>query len=63
MLVEGGTTLLENFISEDLWDEARIIVNPNKKFKRGIPAPLLDRGLAFHERSGTDDLFTIKNPH
>jgi diaminohydroxyphosphoribosylaminopyrimidine deaminase/5-amino-6-(5-phosphoribosylamino)uracil reductase len=63
VMVEGGTTLLQNFMSENLWDEARIIVNPTKNFGKGIKAPELDRSDALHERSGTDHLYTIKNPH
>jgi diaminohydroxyphosphoribosylaminopyrimidine deaminase/5-amino-6-(5-phosphoribosylamino)uracil reductase len=63
IIVEGGSTLLQNFISEDLWDEARVIVNPHKNFGKGIKAPEFDLSNASNERSGSDHLYTIKNPH
>ena len=41
ILVEGGATLLQSFIDEGLWDEARIITNETLKINRGLPAPEL----------------------
>ena len=41
VLVEGGTKLLQSFIDDGLWDEARIIINRNMYLTNGIPAPLL----------------------
>ena len=61
VIIEGGTTLLESFIKENLWDEARVFVNPNKNFGSGIKAPNLDLSKAFQEKSGTDYLFILKN--
>ena len=40
VLIEGGTTTLQTFINEGLWDEARIF-NGNVKFQDGIKAPKL----------------------
>lgn len=40
VLIEGGTTTLQTFIDEGLWDEARIF-NGNVKFQDGIKAPKL----------------------
>lgn len=62
LIVEGGTTLLQSFISENLWDEARVFINPNKNFSNGIKAPAFDLSEAHQEKSGTDYLYTIKNP-
>jgi diaminohydroxyphosphoribosylaminopyrimidine deaminase / 5-amino-6-(5-phosphoribosylamino)uracil reductase len=42
ILVEGGSYLLQKFIAENLWDEARVFIG-NTKFETGIPAPHLDR--------------------
>lgn len=62
LIVEGGTTLLQSFINENLWDEARIFKNPDKNFNSGIKAPQLDLSKALQEKSGTDYLLIIKNP-
>ena len=40
VIIEGGEKLLNSFIKENLWDEARIFVG-NKYFKNGIKAPLI----------------------
>lgn len=61
IIIEGGTTLLQSFINENLWDEARVFINPNKNFENGIKAPLFDLGKALKERSGMDYLFTLKH--
>ncbi len=38
LIVEGGKTLLESFISKGLWDEARVLVS-EKIFRKGLLAP------------------------
>lgn len=63
LIVEGGTTLLQSFINDNLWDEARVFINPNKNFENGIKAPEFDLSKASKEKSGTDYLYKIKNPH
>lgn len=63
IIIEGGTTLLQSFIKENLWDEARVFVNPDKNFENGIKAPQFDFSKAQHQKSGTDNLYLIKNPH
>ncbi|MCB0689275.1 MAG: bifunctional diaminohydroxyphosphoribosylaminopyrimidine deaminase/5-amino-6-(5-phosphoribosylamino)uracil reductase RibD, partial [Saprospiraceae bacterium] len=40
LMVEGGAILLHHFLSENLWDEIRIINSP-KILGRGIKAPLI----------------------
>lgn len=42
VIVEGGSFLLQLFVSEELWDEARVFIGQGK-FGHGIPAPLLDK--------------------
>jgi diaminohydroxyphosphoribosylaminopyrimidine deaminase/5-amino-6-(5-phosphoribosylamino)uracil reductase len=39
VLVEGGSRLLQSFIDEGLWDEARIITNKELVIKDGLSAP------------------------
>jgi diaminohydroxyphosphoribosylaminopyrimidine deaminase/5-amino-6-(5-phosphoribosylamino)uracil reductase len=41
LMVEGGTALLQSFIDEGLWDEARIICNEDLVLGSGLPAPVL----------------------
>jgi diaminohydroxyphosphoribosylaminopyrimidine deaminase/5-amino-6-(5-phosphoribosylamino)uracil reductase len=41
VMVEGGTQLLQSFIDEGIWDEARIISNEQMFPGNGIPAPML----------------------
>lgn len=42
VLVEGGARLLQSFIDEGYWDEARIITNEQLWAERGIAAPVLN---------------------
>jgi diaminohydroxyphosphoribosylaminopyrimidine deaminase/5-amino-6-(5-phosphoribosylamino)uracil reductase len=62
MIIEGGAQLLNGFINHKVWDEARIFVNPQKNFIKGIKAPSFDRSGASVHIIGSDQLFTIKNP-
>lgn len=41
VLVEGGTKLLQSFIDEELWDEARVITNSGLQMANGLSAPSL----------------------
>jgi diaminohydroxyphosphoribosylaminopyrimidine deaminase/5-amino-6-(5-phosphoribosylamino)uracil reductase len=41
IIIEGGTKLLQSFIDQNLWDEARVFIG-NKVFKEGIKAPRFD---------------------
>lgn len=41
LIVEGGSFVLNKFIEEDLWDEARVFTGPTK-FGEGISAPTLN---------------------
>jgi diaminohydroxyphosphoribosylaminopyrimidine deaminase/5-amino-6-(5-phosphoribosylamino)uracil reductase len=43
VLVEGGARLIQSFIDEDDWDEARVIVNNELEIPAGLPAPGLRR--------------------
>jgi diaminohydroxyphosphoribosylaminopyrimidine deaminase / 5-amino-6-(5-phosphoribosylamino)uracil reductase len=41
VMVEGGSVLLQSFIEEGMWDEARVITNENLILRIGLPAPSL----------------------
>jgi diaminohydroxyphosphoribosylaminopyrimidine deaminase/5-amino-6-(5-phosphoribosylamino)uracil reductase len=41
IIVEGGARLLQSFIDEGVWDEARIITNQTLYIQKGLPAPEL----------------------
>lgn len=42
IIIEGGKTVIESFISKNLWDEARVITG-NSNFKEGLTAPILKK--------------------
>jgi len=42
LIVEGGSKLLQSFINENLWDEARIEIKTDLCLDKGIPAPKLN---------------------
>ena len=54
ILVEGGAKLLQSFIDEGLWDEARIITNESLVIEQGLSAPELIE----HELVRTENIFT-----
>jgi len=41
IIVEGGARLLQAFIDEGIWDEARIITNETLHVENGLPSPQL----------------------
>jgi diaminohydroxyphosphoribosylaminopyrimidine deaminase/5-amino-6-(5-phosphoribosylamino)uracil reductase len=61
IIVEGGTNTIYNFMNQNLWDEARIFVNPNKNFVHGITAPEMNLKNIPSRKVGEDFLYTIKN--
>jgi|SRR6185437_4448923 len=62
IIVEGGAKLLQSFIDEGLWDEARIFEAKNVVFGKGIRIPKLE-GMPSQSFEIKDDLLSIKyNP-
>ena len=61
IIVEGGTNTIYNFMNSELWDEARVFVNPAKQFTHGIAAPEIGLGNHKPVAIGNDLLYTIKN--
>ena len=45
VLVEGGAQLLESFIDENLWDEARVITSSKVFVEKGKKSPVLPAGV------------------
>ncbi len=54
VLIEGGALLLQTFIDEGYWDEARIIENPSLIIENGLPAPELKK----HQYLRSEKLFS-----
>lgn len=62
VLVEGGAYLLQSFIDEGIWDEARVITNEQLWIASGLPAPVLrDAILLSSEQIFSDVIRTYKN--
>jgi diaminohydroxyphosphoribosylaminopyrimidine deaminase/5-amino-6-(5-phosphoribosylamino)uracil reductase len=62
VLVEGGASLLQSFIDEGIWDEARIITNEELNIGQGLPAPILkDFSLEHSERVFSDVIHTYRH--
>jgi len=60
LIVEGGKQLLESFIDNNLWDEARILIG-NKTFRKGLKAPVIDGLPTSTEVVGKDKILIYKN--
>jgi diaminohydroxyphosphoribosylaminopyrimidine deaminase/5-amino-6-(5-phosphoribosylamino)uracil reductase len=61
ILVEGGARLLQSFIDEGAWDEARVITNKELLLGNGLPAPVLkDHKLVYSENIFSDTLQTYQ---
>lgn len=64
LLVEGGTRLLQSFIDEGIWDEARTITNEQLAIDNGLPAPTLTGAqLTRSETIFSDTIRTYQNPN
>lgn len=59
VLVEGGAKLLQSFIDEGLWDEARVIKNSKLKIHNGLNAPVLKNALEVFLQRNLSDTITI----
>ena len=60
IIIEGGATLLQSFIDQNLWDEARVFVG-NKTFGNGLKAPKIKENLISEEMIDIDTLKWIVN--
>ncbi|MCL3779823.1 bifunctional diaminohydroxyphosphoribosylaminopyrimidine deaminase/5-amino-6-(5-phosphoribosylamino)uracil reductase RibD [Prolixibacteraceae bacterium JC049] len=60
VIVEGGSRLLENFITQNLWDEARVYIG-HRFFHKGIKAPEFTGQLSSFEEFDESRLCTYRN--
>ncbi len=60
LFVEGGTRLLQTFIDEGLWDEARIF-SSEKKIIRGVKAPVIIGNVVSEKKFRYDKLVILQN--
>jgi diaminohydroxyphosphoribosylaminopyrimidine deaminase/5-amino-6-(5-phosphoribosylamino)uracil reductase len=58
ILIEGGSKLLNSFIDQDLWDEARIITNQQMTIGEGISAPELNQNNVVNVETYFSDTIT-----
>lgn len=64
VLVEGGARLLQSFIDEGLWDEARIITNEQLTIGKGLTAPELgSNGIKQESMIQNDTIRIYVNEH
>ncbi|HET6991096.1 MAG TPA: bifunctional diaminohydroxyphosphoribosylaminopyrimidine deaminase/5-amino-6-(5-phosphoribosylamino)uracil reductase RibD [Bacteroidia bacterium] len=57
VLVEGGAALINKFLEQNLWDEARVFV-ATKKIGSGVKAPVIKTDFTAEEKVGIDKLYT-----
>lgn len=62
VLVEGGSKLLQGFIDENLWDEARVITNNELQIGEGTQAPLLPEARLINTSKIHSDSIRIFKP-
>lgn len=60
VLVEGGAQLLQEFIDQNLWDEARVFIG-QKQFMSGLKAPTLNHTPSSKESIASDQLIIHHN--
>jgi diaminohydroxyphosphoribosylaminopyrimidine deaminase/5-amino-6-(5-phosphoribosylamino)uracil reductase len=58
ILVEGGAKLLQSFISDGSWDEARVITNSELNVEQGLAAPILSNATQTAEEKILTDTIT-----
>ena len=62
VLVEGGARLLQSFIDQHYWDEARVITNEQLMIDRGIEAPELKNNSLVNINKATGNLVVFYQP-
>ncbi len=61
VIVEGGAKLLQSFIEEGLWDEARVISNAELTIGNGVTAPVLKNNILVDEQKINTDVIAFYN--
>ena len=62
VMVEGGARLLQSFIDEGMWDEARVINNEELIINNGLDAPELTSYIKIEEQKILIDTIKIFKP-
>ena len=62
ILVEGGATLLQQFIDDHYWDEARVITNTTLHVAEGVQAPCLNKSILLKQENILSDLISYYKP-
>ena len=62
VLIEGGARLLQSFIDQNYWDEARVITNEQLLIKNGINAPKLKNSSLGCIKKATGDQLAFYQP-
>jgi diaminohydroxyphosphoribosylaminopyrimidine deaminase / 5-amino-6-(5-phosphoribosylamino)uracil reductase len=62
VLVEGGAQLLQSFIDEELWDEARVITNEELMVENSLSAPMLNNYSKYGEQQIMNDTIQFFRP-
>lgn len=60
LIVEGGAKLINLFLCDNLWDEARVFIG-NKYFEKGLEAPHINQTPTISEKIGVDILLIYRN--
>lgn len=61
LIVEGGAKLLQSFIDQGIWDEARTVTSTELRVASGLPAPVLTNAIKTEEQLLlTDKIRTYK---
>ena len=63
IFVEGGAKLLQYFIDNNYWDEARVITNEQLTIGNGVQAPLLSNNYLVKKIKLNSDDIAIYQPH
>ena len=58
VMIEGGAQLLQSFIDDHAWDEARVITNRSLEIAEGVRAPELSGHRLIREEAINDDLIS-----
>lgn len=64
IIVEGGAELMQSFINQNKWDEARVFIG-NRFFGTGVKAPHITDHFDQYEKVDDNDLYIAfnRNPH
>ena len=63
LIVEGGARLIQSFLDEGMWDEARVITNTQLTIPNGLPAPKIPSSFHVTEQRILNDTISFIKPH